>query len=87
MVYKRKNAGVCSFYTTVRIEEGRIEEVSVLGGCDGNLKGICALLRGRKAEEAADLLRGIRCENKRTSCPNEMSKCIEEALALSKKAS
>lgn len=50
MTYQRKNRGVCSLSTTVTLsEDGTIENVEVLGGCNGNLKGICSLLKGMKA--------------------------------------
>lgn len=80
MTYTRKNKGVCSRSTTVEIEDGIIQSVSVEDGCDGNLQGVCALLRGRTAEEAASLLSGIRCEEKATSCPAQIAACIREAL-------
>ena len=81
MTYKRENAGVCSAYTQVSLSEGLIQDIEVVGGCDGNLQAICALLKGRSAAEAIQLLRGITCDEKATSCPNEISKCIEEAMA------
>lgn len=87
MTHTRHNEGVCSAFTTVRLRGTIIEEVSVQGGCDGNLKGVCALLRGRQAGEAMALLQGIQCGQKLTSCPNEIAKCIKEALALQKQAS
>ena len=80
MVYKRNNVGVCSRSTTVEIENGIINNVSVEGGCNGNLKGICSLLKGMNAEEAIDRLSGITCGMKRTSCPDQISIAIREAL-------
>jgi uncharacterized protein (TIGR03905 family) len=53
----------------------------VADGCDGNLKGLCALLRGRPAAEAIQALRGIRCDDKPTSCPDQIALCLCEALA------
>ena len=87
MTHTRHNEGVCSVCTTVRLSGNIIQEVSVLGGCDGNLKGVCTLLRGREVEEAMALLQGITCGGKITSCPNEISKCLKEAMSLSKAAS
>ncbi len=88
MTYTRENESVCSSHTTVRITPGHtIEEVSVAGGCDGNLKGVCSLLRGRSAEEAIALLCNIRCHNKATSCPAEIAKCLQEAILAQREAS
>ncbi len=85
MTYSRNNEGVCSMSTTVRLtNDNIIDEVSVLGGCDGSLKGVCSLLRGREVEEAIRLLKEIRCGNKETSCPGEISKCLREAMAKQK---
>lgn len=80
MTYTRKNKGVCSESTTVTIEGGIIRSILVAEGCEGNLKGVCALLVGRKAHEAAALLQGITCDNKNTSCPAQIALCLEEAL-------
>ena len=51
------------------------------GGCAGNIKGIMALVKGMKAEEAIDRLEGIRCGFKPTSCPDQLAKALKEALA------
>lgn len=80
MKFTRKNQGVCSTSTTVEIENGVIQSVSVLGGCDGNLKGICALLPGTSAEQAIERLQGITCRARPTSCPAQIALCIEDAI-------
>ena len=49
MTYTRKNKGVCSLSTEVTLtDDGVIESVTVVGGCNGNLKGISRLLKGMK---------------------------------------
>ena len=83
MTYTRKNRGVCSSSTTVTIEDGMIQSVSVESGCDGNLKGVCALLKGRRAEDAIEAMRGIHCGRRSTSCPDQISLCLQEALEQS----
>lgn len=80
MTHTRKNKGVCSLQTKVVIEDNIIQSVEVEDGCDGNLKGVCALLQGRTPTEAVSLLRGIRCGRRATSCPDQIALCIEEAL-------
>ena len=82
MTHTRKNQGVCSLNTSVTIQDGIIQEVDVLGGCNGNLKGVCALLKGRKAEEAIQILHGISCGDRTTSCPDQIARCLEEANNL-----
>ncbi len=82
MVYNRKNEGVCSASTEVTInEKGIIEDVVTVGGCDGNLKGIRELLKGMDAKKAAELMSGIDCRGRGTSCPDQIAITIKEALA------
>ncbi len=81
--HMRKNKGVCSRSTTVELgPDGLIQSVRVADGCNGNLQGIAALLAGLPAEEAIARLKGLRCEGKATSCPDQIALCLEEALAL-----
>ncbi|MBQ4093471.1 MAG: TIGR03905 family TSCPD domain-containing protein [Oscillospiraceae bacterium] len=82
MTYTRKNQGVCSSSTTVTIDEnGIITDAQVVGGCNGNLKGIVSLLIGQPAAECAKRMEGITCGMKASSCPDQIAKCINEALA------
>lgn len=73
---------VCSQEMRVDLDEqGRIENLEVLGGCSGNLKGISALVRGMSAREAVERLKGIRCGAKSTSCPDQLAQGLEQILA------
>ncbi len=72
--------GVCSREMRVEVEDGIIRRVEVVGGCDGNLKGISRLLVGMRAEDAIEKLEGIRCGFKPTSCPDQLSKALRECL-------
>lgn len=81
MVHKRNNKGVCSLYTQVTLaDDGTIEKLEVMGGCNGNLNAICQLVRGRKAEEVINTLAGTTCGTKHTSCPDQISIALREAL-------
>jgi uncharacterized protein (TIGR03905 family) len=64
----------------VEVEDGIIRRVEVIGGCNGNLKGISRLLVGMRAEDAIEKLEGIRCGFKPTSCPDQLSKALRECL-------
>ena len=77
MTYTRRNQGTCSSSTTVTIEDGVIKDVNVVGGCNGNLKGIMSLLNGMKPEDAIERMEGITCGNKPTSCPDQLCRAIE----------
>ena len=80
MEYTRKNKGVCSASTKVVIEDGIVKDVEMLGGCNGNIKGLIALVKGMKAEEAIERLSGMRCGFKSTSCPDQLAITLKEAL-------
>ena len=73
--------GVCSRRMTVELEDGVIRAVHVEGGCDGNLQGISRLVVGMSAQDAIERLRGIRCGFRPTSCPDQLSQALEQALA------
>ena len=70
MTYTYNNKGTCSVRTVVELNDDHtIKSVQVLGGCDGNLKGIAKLLPGMKAEDAIARMEGTTCGRKPTSCP------------------
>lgn len=81
MTYKYKTRGTCSSSITVELENGLIKNVSFEGGCSGNTQGIETLVRGMDASKAASMLRGIRCGDKPTSCPDQLSIALDRALA------
>ncbi len=77
-----KTKGTCSRAIRFNLDdEGRIHNLEFDGGCNGNLKGIGALCEGMKAEDIRDRVKGTRCGMKPTSCPDQLSKAIDEALA------
>ena len=71
--------GVCSKAMEITVIDGVIQEVRVLGGCNGNLKGICSLLRGMKVEDAIARMDGIKCGGKGTSCPDQLAQALKLA--------
>lgn len=79
MIYKTK--GTCSTMTDVELKDGVIDSVKFTGGCNGNLQGISALVKGMKPEEAISRLKGIRCGFKPTSCPDQLAHALEEMIA------
>ena len=80
MNYKYKTSGTCAREITFELEDGIVKNVSFFGGCNGNLKGIAALVEGKKAEEIISLIKGIKCGFKPTSCPDQLASALEEAL-------
>ena len=80
MVYTYKTKGTCSRSISFEVEDGKVKTVRFEGGCNGNLKGIGALVEGMKVEDVIERVEGIRCGFKRTSCPDQMAEAIREAL-------
>lgn len=71
--------GTCSKFINISVDdEGNVEEVQFIGGCDGNTKGVCSLIRGMKAQEVIARLKGITCGNKPTSCPDQLATALQE---------
>lgn len=78
MVYKTK--GVCSKEISFDLVDGKVHNVSFVGGCNGNLKGICSLIEGQDANEVIKRLEGIQCGFKSTSCPDQLAQALKSAL-------
>ena len=81
MTYTFRPRGVCSQEMRVEVDDqGIIQKLQVVGGCDGNLQGISALVVGMPAQEAIRRLKGIQCGFKPTSCPDQLARGLEDAL-------
>lgn len=83
MKYTYTPDGVCSQQIILDVEDGIVKDLQVIGGCNGNLKGISNLVKGMKVEEVIKRLKGIKCGYKETSCPDQISKAL---ASLPKKA-
>ena len=72
-------SGTCSKLIDVSADENDvIQQVFFLGGCHGNLQGISKLVTGQKIDDVIARLDGIRCGNKRTSCPDQLCRALEQ---------
>lgn len=80
MEYRYKPEGVCSREMIFEIENGVIKSLNILGGCDGNRKGIAKLVEGMKIEDVIEKLKGIECGYKGTSCPDQLSIALEKYI-------
>ena len=79
MTYTYKPTGVCSMQITIDINDDEtINDIKFLGGCNGNLKGIAALSKGKTMDEVITSLKGIKCGMKGTSCPDQLAKALEQ---------
>lgn len=81
MHYEYKPRGVCAQNIILEVEDGVIQEVTFVGGCDGNAKGLAALCKGADVDEIIKRLEGISCMGKGTSCPGQLAKALKEMTA------
>lgn len=73
-----KTKGVCSRNILIDIENDTVKSVMFEGGCNGNTKGISALVEGMKVDEVIERLQGIKCGFKGTSCPDQLAEALKE---------
>jgi len=76
-MYQYNTQGVCSKCIYFDIENGKLTNVSYLGGCNGNLKGIASLVEGMDIDEVIRRLEGTTCGSKKTSCPDQLAKALK----------
>lgn len=81
MKFEYTPRGVCSRKMIFDIENGTINSLEVIGGCNGNLKGISSLVTGMKIEDIIPRLEGITCGSKPTSCPGQIAEALKKFLS------
>jgi uncharacterized protein (TIGR03905 family) len=81
MVYRYKTQGTCSKEMIIELEENIIKSIEIIGGCNGNLKGICALVEGMDADGVIRRCKGIKCGLRQTSCPDQLAIALTQAKA------
>ena len=79
MQFEYKTKGTCSQHILFEIEDNKLKNVQFLGGCNGNLKGICSLVEGMDVDEVIARVDGIHCGMKPTSCPDQLAQALKEA--------
>ena len=72
--------GVCSMMIEIELDGETIKDVIFTGGCNGNLSGISKLIKGMNARDVIEKLEGTRCGVNETSCPDQLSKALRQAL-------
>lgn len=80
MQYEYKTKGTCSQRILFEIEDNTLRNVQYIGGCNGNLKGISALVEGMDVSEVIARLEGTKCGMKDTSCPDQLACALKEAI-------
>ena len=77
MKYEYAPKGVCSRQMILDVENGILKDITVIGGCNGNLKGIGALVKDMTVDEVITRLEGIDCNMKGTSCPDQLAMALK----------
>lgn len=75
-----KTRGTCSKLIHFDLVDGKVHNVKFEGGCNGNLKGIGALVEGMDAKDVIARLEGTRCGLKPTSCPDQLAQALKTAV-------
>lgn len=81
MQFTYTTKGTCSREILFEVEDGKLKNVQFIGGCNGNLKGICSLVEGMEVQEVISRLEGTTCGPKNTSCPDQLATALKKALA------
>lgn len=79
MEYHYRTRGTCSREIIVELDGDTIQSVKFIGGCDGNTKGIGALINGMKVDDVIHRCKGIHCGMKTTSCPDQLATALLQA--------
>ncbi|AMJ42163.1 TIGR03905 family TSCPD domain-containing protein [Anaerotignum propionicum] len=80
MHYSFNTKGICATKLEFDVEDGVVKNVSFIGGCDGNHKGLAALAEGMTPDEASKRLKGISCGMRKSSCPDQLAEALEEFI-------
>ena len=78
MEYKYTPQGVCSMQMIFEIDNNIIKSLKIIGGCPGNTVGVSRLVVGKSVDEVIEMLKGIPCGTRGTSCPDQVAIALEE---------
>lgn len=71
--------GVCSAQIDFEIDGDIVKNVQFTRGCNGNTQGIGRLVEGMKVDEVISRLKGVNCNGRGTSCPDQLALALEAA--------
>ena len=80
MEYRYIPKGVCSSELIFEIEGNIIKSLKIVGGCPGNTVGVARLVQNKEIREVINLLRGIPCGSRGTSCPDQVARALEQYI-------
>lgn len=77
-MYTYKTKGTCSTAIQFSVEDSKVKNIKFIGGCMGNTQGVGILANGRDIDEVIMLLEGINCQNRGTSCPDQLARALKQ---------
>lgn len=80
-MYQYKTKGTCAQMIYFDLEDNKLKNVQFIGGCNGNLKGIAALVEGMDIDDVIGRVEGVKCGMKSTSCPDQLAQALKSAKA------
>ncbi len=78
MEYRYTPQGVCSMQMIFEIDNNIIKSLKIIGGCPGNTIGVSRLVVEKSVDEVIEMLKGIPCGSRGTSCPDQVAIALEE---------
>lgn len=75
-MFRYKTKGTCSREIIFDIEDNILKDIQFVGGCMGNTLGVAALAKGRNIDEIIELVQGIDCGGRGTSCPDQLATAL-----------
>ena len=70
----------CSRFIDFDVEDNKVTNVRFTMGCNGNTLGVAALVEGMDINEVIKRLKGIDCNGRGTSCPDQLAIALEQYL-------
>lgn len=76
--------GTCSRLIKFDVDGDKVKDVQFVMGCHGNTQGVAKLVEGMDIHEVIKRLKGIDCNGRRTSCPDQLAQALEQYLEQQK---
>lgn len=77
--YSYKTNGTCSREIKFDLDENTVKNVQFVMGCAGNTRGVAKLAEGMNIDDVIARLKGIDCNGRGTSCPDQLAKALLKA--------
>ena len=76
--------GTCSRLIKFDVDGDKVKDVQFVMGCHGNTQGVAKLVEGMDIHEVIRRLKGIDCNGRGTSCPDQLAQALAQYLEQQK---